>query len=58
METKKKNTGTIGGVVLVGCMLIGMGIGMLYNLTAIGIFIGLGAGFLGMGIVYAYYKNN
>ena len=53
MDKKNQNSSTIAGVVLVGCMFIGLGIGMLYHITAIGIIIGLGVGFIGMGIVWA-----
>lgn len=54
MEKKKDNSSTIAGVVLVGCMFIGIGLGMLYHQTAIGVMIGLGVGFIGMGLVWAF----
>ena len=50
---KKKQTSTIAGVVFVGCMFIGLGLGMLYHKTAIGIMLGLGVGFISMGIFWA-----
>lgn len=53
MEKKKNNSSTIGGVVFVGFMFIGLAIGMLYNNTAVGILLGLGVGFVAMGIVWA-----
>lgn len=53
MDKKKNLSSTIAGVVFVGCMFIGLGLGMLYNKTAIGIMIGLGVGFIAMGIVWA-----
>lgn len=54
MEEKKKNMGqTIGGIVFVGFMMIGMGLGFYYNQLLPGIFIGMGAGFVAMGIIWA-----
>ncbi len=57
MESKKNNSSTVGGVVLVGCMFIGIGLGMLYHQTAIGVMIGLGVGFIGMGLVWAIMRE-
>lgn len=53
MDKKKNNSSTIGGVVFVGFMFIGLAMGMLYNNTAVGILLGLGVGFVAMGIVWA-----
>lgn len=57
MENKKKLTSTIAGVVFVGFMFIGMGIGFILNAIGAGILIGMGAGFLAMGLVYAIYRS-
>lgn len=54
MENKKNNSAIVAGVVLVGCMFIGIGLGMLYHQTAIGVMIGLGVGFIGMGLIWAF----
>jgi hypothetical protein len=57
MEEKKKDGSSIGGLIFVGCMFIGGGIGMFYNSTQIGGAIGMGAGFIAMGAIRAYYRN-
>ena len=58
MDKKKNNSSTIGGVVFVGFMFIGLALGMLYNNTAVGILLGLGVGFVAMGIVWAIASKN
>ena len=45
MDNKKKDDSSIGGVMFVGCMLIGGGIGMLLGNVAAGGAIGMGVGF-------------
>lgn len=57
MEQEKKSGSSIAGVVFIGCMFIGAGIGMLYDATAIGGAIGMGVGFIAMGVIWAYYRN-
>ncbi len=54
-ETKepKKRKG-LSGLILVGCLFIGMGVGFLVNNIPVGLFIGLGVGFIGMFV--ARYK--
>lgn len=51
-DKKKENKfDAAGGVVFVGCMFIGMGLGFYYNQLPVGLFVGMGVGFLGMGII-------
>jgi hypothetical protein len=38
----------VGGLLFIGCLFLGMGIGMYLESTKIGLFIGLGVGFLAM----------
>ena len=57
MDEKKQNSSTIAGVVFVGCFLIGLGLGILYNLTVVGLFLGMGVGFVSMGLIWAYFKQ-
>lgn len=58
MEIEKKKSGSaIGGVVLVGCMFVGAGIGMIAGTVQVGGALGLGVGFIAMGAIWAYYRN-
>lgn len=40
-----------GGLVFVGCVVLGLGIGMLFDDNGAGFMIGVGVGFLGMALV-------
>lgn len=58
MEKEKKKSGSsIGGLLLVGCMFVGAGIGMIYNAVQIGGAIGMGVGFMAMAGAYMYYRD-
>lgn len=57
MEEKIKSGSSIGGVVFIGCMFVGIGFGFIYNAVHIGAVIGMGVGFISMGTVWAYYRN-
>jgi hypothetical protein len=52
METQRNNN-RIGGAIFVGCMFVGMGIGMYFNKMTVGIMIGMGVGFIGSAIARA-----
>jgi len=54
MEKKKSESRayTAGGLVFVGPLMIGLGLGIYYNITAVGLLVGLGVGFVLFGIVY------
>ena len=52
-----KTTSTIAGLIFVGCMFIGLGLGFYFNMIPIGLFIGMGVGFVAMGITYAILRN-
>jgi hypothetical protein len=41
----------LGGFVFIGCILIGLGFGLAFGLMPGALIIGVGVGFLGMGIV-------
>ena len=47
-ETKKSG---LGGYVFVGCIIIGLGFSLAFDLMPGALIIGVGVGFLGMGIV-------
>jgi hypothetical protein len=49
-EDKGKKKAGLGGYVFVGCLIIGVGIGIGFNLMPSALIIGLGAGFIAMGI--------
>lgn len=51
MENDNKNKSKIGGIVFVGCLFIGLALGMYFNNTGVGVLMGLGVGFLAMGLV-------
>lgn len=55
-KEKESKSDTVGGLVFVGPLMIGLGIGMYYNQTAVGVLIGLGVGFLFFGLVKALMK--
>ncbi len=64
METEesnsKKNKGRgfyIGGVIFAGCMFLGMGIGHYLGAKQTGMYIGMGAGFLLMGVTWALIER-
>lgn len=39
-----------GGIAFTGCIILGIGIGMLFNQTVAGTVIGVGVGFIAMAI--------
>ncbi len=56
MENETKNRSTIGGVVFVGCIIIGLGLGFLYQNIVVGVLLGVGGGFVAMGAVWAIMR--
>ena len=57
VENKNKSKSDIaGGLVFVGPLMIGIGLGIYYNITAVGVMVGLGVGFIFFGLVKALMK--
>jgi hypothetical protein len=56
MEKKENKSDTVGGLVFVGPLMIGLGLGIYYNQTAVGLLVGLGVGFILFGLVKAFMK--
>lgn len=54
---KKKPENYIGGLVFVGCLMLGVGIGFIKYAVHIGAVIGIGVGFIAMAAVLAYYRK-
>ena len=50
-EKKRTDKAGLGGLVFVGCLFIGLGIGIGFDFMPAALFIGLGIGFIAMGIV-------
>lgn len=54
-EKKRSDKAGLGSFVFVGCLIIGLGVGIGFNLMPTALIIGLGVGFIAMGI--ARYKT-
>lgn len=50
-SSKQKKYKEISGLVFVGCIVTGMGISFATNSMPVGLFVGLGIGFLMMGLI-------
>jgi len=50
-EDKEKKQASLGSFVFVGCLMVGLGVGIGFNLMPAALIIGLGVGFISMGIV-------
>lgn len=53
MENQNKDVNKISGAIFVGCLFIGMAVGMALDKTGIGIMGGMGVGFL----ISAFYRS-
>ena len=54
---KQKKYKDISGLVFVGCAVIGMGISFATNTMPVGLFIGVGVGFLMMALIRHRARN-
>ena len=53
---KKKTKSTLGGLVFVGCLMLGVGIGFIKYAVHVGALTGMGVGFIAMAAIWAFYK--
>jgi hypothetical protein len=56
-KNEKSKSDTVGGLVFVGPLLIGIGLGIYFNQTAVGVLVGLGVSFILFGVVKALMKE-
>jgi hypothetical protein len=55
-KENKSKADISGGLVFVGALMLGIGLGIYYNVTAVGVLVGLGVGFILFGLVKAFMK--
>jgi len=55
-KEEKSKSDTVGGFMFVGPLLIGIGLGIYYNQTVVGVLIGLGLGFILFGFAKVFVK--
>ena len=55
-KMKLKQKETIGGILFVGFMFIGFGLGFYFHQIPTGLFIGMGVGFVAMGLTMILMK--
>ena len=53
---RESKVSIVGGMLLAGSLLIGFGPGILYDIVVVGLFLGLGVGFLLFGLIWAFTK--
>ncbi len=58
MEKERRETkvSIVGGLVFVGVLMIGLALGIFYDIVAVGTLMGLGVGFVLFGLVWAFTK--
>lgn len=56
-KDNKKTGSKIGGLLFTGCLFLGMAAGWYWGNLTIGIFAGMGIGFVLMAVVIASYSN-
>jgi hypothetical protein len=56
VKKKKSKSDSAGGLVFVGCLMLGIGFGLLYGRPDVGTMVGLGVGFILFGIIKASMK--
>jgi uncharacterized membrane protein len=49
-QNNNKKWNSVGNGIFIGCMFVGLGIGMYYEKTSIGALVGMGIGFIASSI--------
>ncbi|MCA9732323.1 MAG: hypothetical protein H6696_16260 [Deferribacteres bacterium] len=57
MEKKTQSSSAIAGVLFVGSLFIGIGLGILYHEVVPGVLLGLGIGFVAMGLAWGIFRE-
>ncbi|HET7818930.1 MAG TPA: hypothetical protein VFL70_06450 [Bacteroidia bacterium] len=57
-KSNKRKSSQVGGLMFVGCMFIGMAGGWYFGNFTIGLFAGMGLGFIMMAVTYASNMQN
>ena len=56
-KKKKSRRDDVGGLAFVGCLFIGLALGIALGNAAVGVLAGLGCGFIAQALVKTYMKN-
>ncbi|MGB0757390.1 MAG: hypothetical protein ACPGO5_02950 [Patescibacteria group bacterium] len=56
-KPKKSRADQAGGMVFVGFIMLGLGFGFYYGSLPVGLFLGLGTGFILFGLIKAFMKG-
>ena len=57
MEEINERKDTMSWAAFIGCMFVGMGIGMLYDQPGVGTLLGMGAGYIAEAIIESTKKQ-
>ena len=57
MAKKKSKSDVAGGLVFVGSLMLGIGLGIYYDRASVGTLVGLGIGFILLGLVKVLTKD-
>jgi len=58
MNESSKNSYKNSGFIFSGCMFIGLGLGFYFGNVAVGVLIGMGIGFIAMGLINIKNTSN
>jgi len=55
-KKEKSKSDSAGGLVFVGCLMVGIGLGLYYGRPDVGTMVGLGVGFILFGLIKVLIK--